>query len=386
MGPGEHNGNGLRVTTGTDARNLRDFVKVWDVIYADDPYAVRAFPKDVIRALGRTDRYLSRGHREVFILRSAEGRPLARAVAWFDPVSAHYFDAPTGFFSHFECVESVAAAKNLLAAVSSWLSGLGAQQVIGPMSPKLTDARGVLVTDPERPLYGTPYNLPYYPDLLAQVGLSPIQDLLRLTISLADDYPQVHQLADQAKRRLAGLVVREVRTADLENEVRTIVEFYNRTWVDNWDFLPQDPDEFWEVAREFRRIYRPEYGVIAEVDGEIAGVLITAPDVNQVLHPMRGRLWPLGWRHLVRKPRRIREFQTIFMGIDQRFRFAGIEAVLISELWHRMMSKHDVRRVHATWILESNTWMRRLAERVAGPENIVCRRSRIYRGDIANWV
>ena len=371
----------LRVSAGTSPRNLRDFVRLWDVVYHGDPQAVRPFPSEVAGSLGGSDPYLRRGEREVFMVATADEQPLARAVAWFDPVSSQHFDTPTGLFSHFESVDFAPAVDALLEAVRGWLQSRGAVQVIGPMSPKASDPVGVLVHGPGRPAYGMPYNPPYYPHLLEGAGLTGIEDLLQQTIRLAPDYPRMRAVAALARERYPALTIRGFNVADFEADIRNLVTFYNRTNVNTWGFLPIDFEEFWEAAKEFRRVYRPEYGLLAELDGEIVSMVITIPDVNEVLHRMRGRLWPFGWWHLATGLRRIRALRGIFIGTDPRFRLAGIEALLMSEMLDRILCR-DITNVHLGWTPESNSWLHSQIEREAGPENVTRKRYRVYRDRI----
>jgi hypothetical protein len=371
----------LRVSMGNTIRNLHAFTDLWDTVYANDRDAVRPFFRKIIHSLGDHDPYLRRGKREVFVVMSPRGNPVARAVAWHDPVSGACFDKASGFFSHFESIESTEAVQVLLTAVRNWLLDRGATQVLGPMSPKMTDTWGLLVEGSGRPVYGMPHNPPYYLDLLTSAGLTPVEDLLQLTFtSAAAGYPRLQDLAALTRKRLPELIVRGLRMSEFEREWRAIVEFHNRVFVHNWGFIPIEWDEFWEVAREFRSIYSSDYGMVAELDGRLIGILITIPDVNEVFHRIQGRMWPVGWWHLLTGLRRTRELRGVFAGVEPRYRFAGIEASLLSELAHTTVPRHRIIRSHAAWILNSNSWWHQEISRVIGPENITTQKYRIYQG------
>ncbi|ASU82008.1 hypothetical protein CDO52_03735 [Nocardiopsis gilva YIM 90087] len=369
------------MSTGNSARNLRDFTRLWDVIYRGDPHAVRPFRKEVTEALGGSDPFVRRGDREVFVVTADDGSPLARAVAWYTPASDQHRGAPTGLFSHFESVNSDQPVDLLLDAVRRWLADRGAVHITGPMSPKSSEPVGVLVDGPGRPVYGMPYNPPYYPDLLAGAGLTAAQDLLQQTVRLSGDYPRLRSVAALARRRFPQLRVRGIDLANFEADVRHLVTFHNCTNRDTWGFMPMDFDEVWAVAKQFRPFYRPEYGLIAEVDGEIVGMAIAVPDANQVLHRMAGRLWPFGWWHLLTGMRGIRELRGLYIGVEPRFRLTGMDALVMSEWLDRAVSRHGITHVHLGWTPESNTRLHRQVEQEAGPENVTTKRFRVYRGE-----
>lgn len=113
-------------------------------------------------------------------------------------------------------------------------------------------------------------------------------------------------------------------------------------------------------------------------------MIIAIPDINQVLHPMRGRLWPTGWWHLLTGLRHIHQFRAVLFSLEPRYRLAGIEAALLSELIHRTAPRYGITHIHAAAILDSNVWVHQHVEHAAGPGNVTRKRYRVYRGDIGS--
>ena len=90
-----------------------------------------------------------------------------------------YNHKKAAFFYHFECINDARAAQALFEFAGSWAVKRGLQQITGPKGFTPLDGMGLLVKGFEyRPAFGLPYNLPYYPKLLAECGFTAENDIV----------------------------------------------------------------------------------------------------------------------------------------------------------------------------------------------------------------
>ena len=90
---------------------------------------------------------------------------------------------------------------------------------------------------------------------------------------------------------------------------RSSSHILNDAWSDNWGFVPITDSEIAHVGKKLKPIVFEDLIRIAELDGEPVAFMITLPDLNEVLKPLNGSLFPFGWAKLLwwlRKPRRAR--------------------------------------------------------------------------------
>ncbi len=76
-----------------------------------------------------------------------------------------------------------------------------------------------------------------------------------------------------------------LRTIDLDNfdaELTAMHAFCLRAFADNHLFTPIGLEDFRELYRPLREHLRPEFVLIAEVDGEMVGLLFALPDLKQL--------------------------------------------------------------------------------------------------------
>lgn len=355
-----------------------DFLRLWRRLYGDDEFAVTPLKQQVAADFAKDDPYLARGEREAFVAADADG-PLACAIASWDDQSSTAFERPTGFFSHFESVDDHRVTARLFAALRKWLGERGADALVGPMSPKIADPRGILVEGGGRPLYGMPYTPRYYERLLTEVGLWPARDLLEFFFPVQPPYERLQRLAVLAEKRFPGIVVRPLDLSHLPQELERVVDIYNDAWKDNWGFIPLHADELAHAALDLKSFYRSEYGTIVELDGRCIAFQMLLPDVNAILHRLKGRLWPIGWFRLLRGLRRPPVFRGFFIGVRPSYRWSGVDALMASRVLNVLAPRLDVERMHIAYVLEDNYWWRREVENLVGGD-LGQKRYRVFEG------
>src|SRR3954454_8172482 len=153
-------------------------------------------------------------------------------------------------------------------------------------------------------------------------------------------------------------------------------EVYNAAWSKNWDFVPYSQKDLDAYAQELQLAFDKNWFMIAEKedDGEVVGMAITVPDLNQVLEQMHGRLFPLGWWKFLTKGKRIDRVRVGFLGVKPEHQHTGVAAALYEEHYNAA-ERTPQGGGEMGWILETNTAMNRGMEAMGAG---VVKRSRIY--------
>lgn len=269
------------------------------------------------------------------------------------------------FFGFFEATDE-AAARALLEAVEAWARALGRSAVRGPANPSMNDGSGLQISGFDRdPFVMMPYNPPAYPAYVEASGYAKVKDLYAWMVDYENGLGErLLRLVDRIERRVKP-VIRPVDLRHLDRELAILKRVYNEAWVQNWGFVKYTDAEFDHLAKELRLILDPEVALIAEVDGEVAGLAIGLPDANQVLKRVRGRLLPFGFVHLLNRRRLIDRIRLPILGLMPEYRRTGLELVLIREVWNRGTVK-GYRQCECSWILEDNDAMNHGIEAAGG--------------------
>ena len=251
--------------------------------------------------------------------------------------------------------------------------------MVGPADFAMNNECGVLVEGYElRPFVAQPWHPPYYKRLVEAAGLSKAMDLLMWNLEVEDlgsVQPAIVDLAEKAESE-HGIHVRPMRRLRLRKELDAFAEVYNAAWADNWDFVPYGKKDLDDLALELQLVFDKHWFFIAEKldTGEVVGMAITIPDINQVLAKMNGRILPLGWWRFLRRSRTITRVRVGFLGVKPEYQHTGVAAKLYLEHFNAAATTPQSGG-EMGWILETNTAMNRAMEGMGGR---IVKRYRMY--------
>ena len=282
-----------------------------------------------------------------------------------------FHNEQTGAFGFFETGNDQAVADALLEAAEAWVRTQGMAVIRGPLNFSTNDEIGTLVDGfDEPPVVMMTYNPRYYPSLIEAHGYAKAMDIYAYIVDLAEglrNAPQkVFSVAEKAAQK-EGIRVRKIDVRRLNQEVALIKQVYNRAWERNWGFVPMTDAEIDHLANGLKAILDPNLLFIAETsDGTPVGVSIALPDVHQALRwSGGGHMWPFGLLKFLWHRRKVNQCRLLIMGMVEEYRGRGADAIFYVETARAALA-HGYKRMESSWILESNTMMNLISERLGG--------------------
>lgn len=298
-------------------------------------------------------------------LAEQNGKVCGRIAAIEDHRFNDFHDSNIGFFGFFECIDDESVAKLLFKVATDWLAEKGYDDVLGPSNPSMMDEIGILIDGFQfDPSIMMPYHKPYYDKLIKSAGLEKEMDMFAFRVTQETvSFDRMYRAEEVVKRRYPRLRIREVDLKNIEEEVETVRKIFNEAWKDNWGFIPLTKEELAATANDFKMILDPKVAHIAEIGGEPIAFSIALPDLNQVLKLMDGKLFPFGIFKLLWHKRNINRIRTALMGVMPQYQGKGIDALLHKEA---ILNGREVgyKSSELSWVLETNTNMIRVAERL----------------------
>ncbi|HMD52902.1 MAG TPA: GNAT family N-acetyltransferase [Solirubrobacteraceae bacterium] len=359
--------------------DLQQFVNLPFRVHANHPRWVP--PLKIERYVFLTRRlnaFFTHGEAEYFLARR-DGRVLGRITAQVNHAFNDQQKKNWGWFGFFESYEDDEVAEALLDAAAGWLRGRGCERMLGPADFAMNNESGILIEGFDlRPMIVQPWHPPYYQQMIERAGMTKAMDLLMWNLEISDRakvLPVIFELAEKVQRD-HGIRVRRMRRLHLRKELDSFAEVYNSAWAKNWDFVPYSKKDLDALAQEMQLVFDKHWAFIAErIDtGEVVGMAMTFPDINQVLARMNGRLLPFGWWHFARKGRTIDRVRVGFLGVKPEYQHTGVAAKLYVEHFDAAEVRPQ-KGGEMGWILETNTPMNRGMEAMGGR---VVKRYRIY--------
>jgi len=311
-----------------------------------------------------------------YFLAWRDGRVVGRVSAHVDHALNEHQGSRWGMFGFFDLEDDPEVAAALLAAVRGWLRARGLERMVGPMDFRMNDESGLVVEGHERePFIRQPWHPPYYQALVEGQGLTKAVDLLTWELAVSDRdkiLPIIFDLSAKAGSE-HGITLRKMRRRTLRRDLDLFAEVYNAAWSQNWGFVPYTKQDLDGYALELHWVFSSPWFMVAEKDGEVAGVAISTLDINQVFKRCGGRLLPFGWWHVLNRAREIDRVRVGFLGVKPEFQHTGVAARFYTE-HYEMASRERQTWAEMGWILEENP-INRGMEALGGR---VVKRFRVY--------
>ncbi|MES1213318.1 MAG: N-acetyltransferase [Singulisphaera sp.] len=299
-----------------------------------------------------------------------QGRAVGRVLVSDDPNYNREHGTNVGCFGMFECIDDTEVAGALLDAAAEWLRIHGRTEILGPIDYSTNYPCGLLVDGfdtPQRVMMN--HNPPYYARLLESWRLTKAKDLYAWWF--ADPHHMLEKWSRLADRFAArgGVTVRPISRANFAAEVENCKQIYNQAWEQNWGFVKMTDVEFEHMALELKKYALTDWVLLAEVDGEPAGVCITIPDFNEATGPLNGRLTrcglPIGLVRLLYNMRHIKTARMMVLGVMEQFRRRGVVEMFVLKSLATGIA-HGYTAAELSWTLEDNELINRTIEKVGG--------------------
>ncbi len=362
--------------------DLRRFVKFPWKVYKDDPNWVPPLISDQLAYLDP-----KRGpfyhHADVALFLARRGREVVGTIATFidHRLLAHTRDKKGGF-GFFEVVENYDVAERLLDTAREWLRTHGMETINGPTNFTELEQPGVLIEGSNCPPVilqaHTPY---YYKDFLERYGMEKDHDLYawrafrsQIGEELKNIPPELNRVAEVAKKT-ANVGIRKVRLDKWDQEISIACQIFNATLEHLPEHVPITEEEFRQFADPLRIFLDPDLALFAEVEGKPIGFCVALPDINRVLIHLNGRLFPFGWLKVRRLTPKIEVVTFKLMGVLDKYRRRGIDALLYVEAVKAIYRK-NYEWIDGSITSEHNPMVNLIAQRL-GAERY--RHYRLYR-------
>jgi len=169
-----------------------------------------------------------------------------------------------------------------------------------------------------------------------------------------------------------GISIRSFDMRYFDRDFRILAEIFNDAWSNNWGFVPFSSEEINALLSELRHPFKGEYGRFVLFHGDPVGVMAALPNINEVIAAFHGRLLPFNWARLLfaLKYQRIRSARIPLLGLKRAHQSSPLGSAFLALLLRDLVCLagfYSLDWVEFSWVLETNTTMRKLAEMVAGP-------------------
>ena len=357
------------VVTSRDEREWLDLPKR---IYKEYPQWVCPLDDDIRKVFDKSRNELfAEGEAIRWIALDSEGKVVGRIAAFYDKEHALSYEQPTGGCGFFEAIDDQELADTLFDAARKWLSKRGLEAMDGPVNFGSRDSWwGLLVEGFEfEPLYGNPYNPPYYKALFENYGFQNYFNQNSYVWRVYED--NLSEIALEKAHRLLSnpsYHIERINMRDLEGEAENFRQIYNKAWSLFTGVKPMEKEEAQSMLQKIKPIIDPNLIYFAYHDDEPIGFFIMVPDLNRIIGKFNGKFGIINQLRLLWNLKVSRSCDRVFgiiFGITPDYHGKGVESAIMTHILETYVStkRNRYKSFEFAWIGDFNPVMNRMIER-----------------------
>lgn len=376
----------IEVTPVSGKRQRDEFIDLAYRLNVDDPNWVAPLRSEVVELLtpGKNP-FHEHARMQLFIARR-DGRPVGRISAHIDELALAQppeqgMGPGTGNWGLLEA-EDRDTAHALIATAEQWLREQGMHRVLAPISLSIWEEPGLLVLGHDHPpMVMMGHDLPQYQGWVEDFGYATAKRLLTFDLHVENGFPELINRIVASGEKNPRIRIRRVDKRKFDAEAAIIIDILNDAWSNNWGFVPFTDAEKAYAGKKMKPLIFEGAVQIAELDGEPVAFMMALPDMNEVLRPMKGKLFPFNWIKLLwwlHNPKPA-SYRVPLMGVKRHLQSSRLASqlafMMIENIRRFAVAEHGTSRAEVGWVLEDNQGMVAIAEAIQSKVN---REYRIY--------
>jgi len=266
-----------------------------------------------------------------------DGKPVGRITGIINDVVNERMGKKDLRFGFVEFIDDAEVADALFDAVSRWGREQGMTAIVGPMGFTDMDHEGMLIEGFDQVgTMATIYNPPYYRSHVERRGMVKDVDWVEYLIPIPDAIPEKHKRIAEIVKRKFNLHVSHVKSRKelKERYGQQLFELVNRAYDKLYGYSPLTQRQIDHYIKMYLGIIKLEcVCIIVDADDRLVGCGISVPSFSHALQKSRGRLFPFGWRYML-KPLfgHVDTVDLLLVAIDPEYQGKGVNALLFTEL------------------------------------------------------
>jgi ribosomal protein S18 acetylase RimI-like enzyme len=340
----------------TTQQDLKTFIRFPHLLYKANPYWVPGQYSSELKTLSKETNPAFKHSQSRYWLALRDGKVVGRVAAIISEGHRQRWNQAYMRFGWIDFVDDLEVSKTLMTQVENWAREKDLTAVHGPLGFSDMDQAGMLVEGfNELGTLATIYNYPYYPRHLEALGYVKDVDWVEYEIV-------VPKTPDDRIARLAQIVQRRENLHLLEFKNRNEVLQYapqifaliNEGYQNLYGYVPLNDDQVRGYTRQYLGFIQPEFlPVIINAQGQMVAFGITMPSLSHAMQKANGRLYPLGFLHVLRALKKNDRADLYLVVVKPEYQGRGVNALLIDHIW-KIFSRHGIRKVESNPELETN--------------------------------
>lgn len=325
-----------RVTTRGE---LKKFIRFNYEFYKDNAQSVPDLYDDMLNTFSPRRNAAFEFCEADYFMAYRDGKAVGRVAAIINRRANETWGRKVARFGWIDFTDDEEVSRALIDTVRQWGRERGMEEIEGPLGFTDMDAEGMLVEGFDQlSTMATIYNYPYYPEHMERLGLEKSADWVEWKIYIPEEIPEKHQRISDIIARKHGLRIRkltskrEIRRSGIGHKIFRLI---NDAYAPLFNFSRMTERQIDQYVNMYVPVLDLRMVTLVEnAEGELVAVGISMPSLSRALQRARGKLFPLGWFHLLKALmwRRPKVLDLLLVAVRPDYQNKGVNALLFTDL------------------------------------------------------
>lgn len=336
-------------------RQIRQFITFPEKLYKDCPNWVAPLRFDERNVLSPKNPAFEFCEAVYYLVVNEKNEILGRIAGIINHRANKDWEEKTARFGWIDFIEDIDVLRLLIDGVTNWAKEKGMKYLKGPLGFTDMDKEGMLVEGFEHlaPITCI-YNYPYYGAMLEQLGFHKDVDWTQRLLMVPEKTPPIFEYADLVTKRFGVKLFEPKSNKELKSKGRQLFEVLNNSFAPLYEFTKLTDRQIDCYLDEYLPFVDKDYTCMAlnERD-EVVGFIICIPDLSQAFKKANGKIFPLGFAHILHDLRHCTTLEALMIGTLPEYQGKGASLLLLKhviESCHR----HKITTVRMNPQLEEN--------------------------------
>ncbi len=346
-------------------KDLKTFIKIPYIIFKDNPYWVPPLIKDELQTFDRKKNPAYESADTKLFVAYKDEKPVGRIAGILSYIANDKYNVKNLRFGWFDTIDDYEVASSLLKAVENWGKELGMESLTGPHGFTDFDPEGMLIEGfDEFPTIVTIYNHSYYPELTEKYGFEKDVDYVEFKTMVPHETgipEKLLRLAERIKERSGLKVFKFKSKKEILNRSKEMFELLDEAFEEIYGSVPISKNQVKYYMKNYFSFVNPDMlKVVENENDEMVGFMITFPNLSKAFQKAKGKLFPIGWYHILKALKKHEVIDFYLAGIRKKYRGLGVDLLMVIEIIKTAMKKgfkyaesnpelEDNKKVQAQW-------------------------------------
>ncbi|MFD2917813.1 GNAT family N-acetyltransferase [Psychroserpens luteus] len=337
-------------------KELKQFVKFPFELYKDSEYWVPPIIKQELETFNKDKNPIFEDAEARFFLAYKNDKIVGRVAAIINWLEVKNQNQKKMRFGWFDFIDDQEVSKALLEEVNRIGKENNLDYTEGPVGFSNLDKVGVITEGFNKiaPMV-TWYNHPYYVDHYKAHGYAVEKSYSESQFPFENVKPEFFKKAQELiKRRYNLRALKFTKTSEVMPYTDKMFDLFNESYSSLSSFVAITDIQKEYFKKKFISFINPDYiKFVVDKDDELVGFAIVMPAFSKALQKANGKLFPFGFRHILKAKTNSKDVIFYLIGIHPKYQNKGVHAVIFNE-YYETFRKLGIETCYRTPELEDN--------------------------------